>query len=291
MSVARRFAAAFAVVGLGVLAYAVPASATESGDGAGACLTNPAPDQLVGTLDAHAGTATVRAKSGQNLCADVFLSAYTVPDTWVGPQFDKTALPQQLFGHSDRATVKGYETATLKIALPDCGGVQVDLYTAPEITTVTSTAGHRGQLIKGAIFRFVDSAGIPVTCQPGTPTPTPTTSSPSVPETTTPPAPTPSETTGSPTPSETTGSPTPSETPSPSPSAPATTTPEVVVPPAVTPVTPGPVAPVPTTPAPPATPVLASTGSNATIPLIGVGAGLLVAGIGLSLLGRRRRTA
>jgi LPXTG-motif cell wall-anchored protein len=282
MSVARRFAAAFAVVGLGVLAYAVPASATESGDGAGACLTNPAPDQLVGTLDAHAGTATVRAKSGQNLCADVFLSAYTVPDTWVGPQFDKTALPQQLFGHSDRATVKGYETATLKIALPDCGGVQVDLYTAPEITTVTSTAGHRGQLIKGAIFRFVDSAGIPVTCQPGTPTPTPTTSSPSVPETTTPPAPTPSETTGSPT---------PSETPSPSPSAPATTTPEVVVPPAVTPVTPGPVAPVPTTPAPPATPVLASTGSNATIPLIGVGAGLLVAGIGLSLLGRRRRTA
>lgn len=277
MPVARRFAAAFAVVGLGVLAYAVPASATESGSGAGACLTNPTPDQLAGTLDAHAGTATVRAKSGQNLCADVFLSAYTVPDTWVGPQFDKTALPQQLFGPSDQATVKGYETATLTVALPDCGAVQVDLYTAPEITTVTTTAGHGGQLVKGEIFRFVDDTGKPVTCRPTTPTPTPTTSSPSAPETTTP-VPTPSESTGTP-------APTPSET-TPTPSESESTTPAAVVPPA----TPGPVTPVPTTPAPPAAPVLASTGSNATIPLIGIGTALLAAGIGLSLLGRRRRT-
>jgi hypothetical protein len=278
MPVARRFAAAFAVVGLGVLAYAVPASATESGSGDGACLTNPAPDQLAGTLDAHAGTATVRAKSGQNLCADVFLSAYTVPDTWVGPQFDKAALPQQLFGESDRATVKGYETATLTVALPDCGAVQVDLYTAPEITAVTTTAGHRGQLVKGEIFRFVDDTGAPVTCQPSTPTPSPTTSSPSAPETTTP-VPSPSETTGTP-------APTPSETtPAQPPSESESTTPAAVKPPA----TPGPVTPVPTTPAPPATPVLASTGSNATIPLIGIGTALLGLGIGLSLLGRRRR--
>ncbi len=53
-------------------------------------------------------------------------------------------------------------------------------------------------------------------------------------------------------------------------------------------VTPGQIVAVPATPAPPATPVLASTGSNATLPLIGFGGALLVAGIALSLLGRRK---
>jgi LPXTG-motif cell wall-anchored protein len=288
MSVARRFAVAFAVVGLGVLAYSVPASATESHTG-GDCRTNPTPDQFVGTLDAHAGTATVRAQSGQDLCADVYLTAYTVPDTWVGPQFDETAVPQTIFGESDKVTVTGYETAALKVAMPDCGAVQIDLYTAPEITSVPTTAGHSGQLIKGSIFRFVDSSGQPVTCQPTTPTPSPTGTS--TPPETTPPAPTPTETTGSPTPTETSGSPTPTETstapaPTESSTAPETTTPAAVVPPA----TPGPVAPIPTVPAQPTTPVLASTGSNATVPLIGIGVALLGAGIALSLLGRRRRT-
>jgi hypothetical protein len=53
----------------------------------------------------------------------------------------------------------------------------------------------------------------------------------------------------------------------------------------------GPIVEVPTAPAPATTPVLASTGSNATIPLLGIGVALLGAGIVLSLLGRRRRTA
>lgn len=52
--------------------------------------------------------------------------------------------------------------------------------------------------------------------------------------------------------------------------------------------TPGQIVVVPTAPAPAAAPVLASTGSNATLPLIGFGGALLIAGIGLSVLGRRK---
>jgi LPXTG-motif cell wall-anchored protein len=282
MSVARRLAAAFAVVGIGVLAYAVPASATESGE---ACIANPTPDQLVGTLDVQHGTATVRAHRGLEICGDVYLSVYTVPETWVGPQFDSTAVPQTIFGESDHVKVKGSETYGLKVAMPHCGPVQIDLYTAPEITEVATITGHSGHFIKGSIFWYLDSAGKPLTCEKPTPTPSETTPSPSPSQTT--PSPSPSQTTPSPSPSETTPSTTPSETGSSS--APETTTPAAVIPP--TGGTPGPVTEVPTVPTSNTTPVLASTGSNATIPLIGFGAVLVVAGIGLSLLGRRRRTA
>jgi LPXTG-motif cell wall-anchored protein len=197
--------------------------------------------------------------------------------------FDKTALPQTLFGETAVGTVAGTGTTTLSVALPGCGAVQVDLYLPPEITTVTTTTGHKGQLIKGSIFRFVDSYGKPIPCE--APTPTPRTTAPTPTETgTTTAAPTPTETgttTAAPTPTETgttTAAPTPSQT---------TTMPAV---PAPT-VSAGPVAPVPTVAAPPAPPVLASTGSNSTVPLIGIGVALVGAGIGLSLVGRRRRTA
>jgi LPXTG-motif cell wall-anchored protein len=78
---------------------------------------------------------------------------------------------------------------------------------------------------------------------------------------------------------------TPTET---SPAA-ESTSPAAVIPP--TEGTPGPVAEVPTLPAANTTPVLASTGSNATIPLIGIGTALVGVGVLLSLLGRRRKTA
>jgi LPXTG-motif cell wall-anchored protein len=280
MPVARRFAVAFAVVGIGVLAYALPASATESGYTD--CITNPTPDQLAGTLDAVQGTATVHAKPGVSICSDVLLSAYKVPDTWVGSTFDKTAVPQTLIGESAVGQVEGTGTTALTVPLPGCGAVQVDLYLPPEITTVTTTTGHRGQLIKGAIFRFVDSYGKPIVCEQPTP-PTTTTAPPT--ETTTAP---PTETTTATPPETTTAPPTGTTTAAPTPTTTAAGTIAPAAPPSVSA---GPVVPVPTTPAPPAPPVLASTGSNATIPLIGIGVALLGAGIGLSLVGRRRRTA
>ena len=78
MSVARRFAVAFAVVGAGVLAYAVPASATgnDQDHHGGQCVDGT----VAGNLDHHvnpdAGTATVEAEG--TLCApvDVILSIY-----------------------------------------------------------------------------------------------------------------------------------------------------------------------------------------------------------------------
>jgi hypothetical protein len=278
MSVARRFAAAFAVVGLGVLAYAVPASATESSSSEG-CLTNPTPEQFVSTMQPRNGIARVGAQPGLNLCADVWLSVYKVPDTWVGTEFNDTAIPQQLLD-STKGHVTGTDKQVLKVAVPTCGAVQIDLYTPPEITEVKDLTGHNGHLIKGFIWRWYVN-GKPLLCTPeGTPTPTPTTESPT---------PTPTETSESPTPTptETTESPTPTPTETESTPAPVATTPlGAVIPPRGA--TPGPIVEVPTAPAPAAAPVLASTGSNATLPLVGFGGALLVAGVGLSVLGRRR---
>jgi LPXTG-motif cell wall-anchored protein len=293
MPVARRLAVAFAVVGLGVLSYAVPASATESRD-SGACLTNPRPDQLTGTLDAQRGVATVRARAGVDVCADVWLSVYTVPDTWVGPDFNRTAVPQRLYRPSTPGRVTGTATTTLTAAVPTCGAVQIDLYTPPEITAVNDTTGHNGHLIQGYIWRWY-ADGQPLLCgvetSPPVPTPTETTPTPTPTESTTAPTPTPTESTTPPTPTESTTAPTPTPTDSTTPPTPtpAPTTPlSGLLPPGAAP---GPIVAVPTTPAPPAPPVLASTGSDATVPLLGIGGVLLVAGIGLSVLGRRRRTA
>ena len=289
MSVARRLAVAFAAVGIGVLAYAVPASATESQSSDG-CITNPTPDQLIGNLDPRDGTADVWAKPGLDLCADVLLSAYTVPDTWDGVAFDRSAIPQQLYGATTVGQVSGRARTALKVAVPTCGAVQIDLYTPPEITAVTDLTGHNGHLIQGYIWRW-SAGGKPLDCTGGStsPTPTPTESTtspvPSPTGSTTSPVPSPSESTTSPvpSPSESTTSAVPTPTPAP-------TTPLAgLIPPGASP---GPIViVVPVPPTTPTTPVLASTGSNATLPLIGLGGALLVAGIGLSVLGRRRRTA
>jgi hypothetical protein len=288
MSVARRFAVAFAVVGLGVLAYAVPASATESQTSEG-CLTNPTPDQLIGTLEPRHGIAHVRAKPGLDICADVLLSVYTVPDTWEGAEFDRSAIPQHLYGKTTVGHVSGTAKTAMTVAVPTCGAVQVDLYTPPEITDVNDLTGHDGHLIQGYIWRWwangkhldcdVDSTSPTPTPTESTTSPAPTESTSPAPTESTSPAPTPTESSTAPVPTETTTAP-----------APETTTPLAgIIPPEG--VTPGPVVVVPVTPATPATPVLASTGSNATLPLIGFGGALLVAGIALSLLGRRRTTA
>jgi hypothetical protein len=291
MSVARRLAVAFAVVGLGVLAYAVPASATESQAGEG-CITNPTPDQLIGTLEPRHGIAHVRAKPGLAICADVLLSVYTVPDTWEGAEFNRSAIPQHLYGKTTVGHVAGTAKTALTVAVPTCGAVQVDLYTPPEITDVNDLSGHDGHLIQGYIWRWW-ADGKHLDCDAGStspvPAPTESTTSPAPTESTTSPAPTesttaPAESTTGPAPTESTTAPVPTETTTAP--VPAATTPLAAIIPAGG--TPGPIVAVPAAPAPPAAPVLASTGSNATLPLIGFGGALLVAGIALSLLGRRK---
>lgn len=294
MSVARRFAVAFAVVGLGVLAYAVPASATESQTSEG-CLTNPTPDQLIGTLEPRHGIAHVRAKPGVDICADVLLSVYTVPDTWEGADFNRSAVPQHLYGKTTVGHVSGAAKTALTVAVPTCGAVQVDLYTPPEITDVNDLSGHDGHLIQGYLWRWWangEHLDCDVDSTSPAPVPTESTTSPAPTESTTAPAP-PTESTTSPAPTESTTSPAPTQS-STAPVPTETTT--APVPEATTPlagiipegVTPGQIVAVPAAPAPPAAPVLASTGSNATLPLIGFGGALLVAGIALSLLGRRK---
>lgn len=278
MSVARRFAAALAVVGAGVLAYAVPASATgsEGGNGGGSCIENPSASDLEGDLDPQSGTAWVRGRDGRAVCADVLLSIYKVPDTWDGSGFNETAVPQQVIATA-KATLKGTKKARLEVPVPNCGNVQIDLYLPPEITTV-DRAGHGSQLIKGYLWTPGAENGHPKQCQPSpsptTPSPTPTTPSPA------PTSPSPTVTT----PAPTTPAPTTTPVPTPSETVPVTPTPAP---------TSGLGAPIPVTPAPtsPAPPALAETGSDSTIPLIGLGGVLLVAGTGLSLAARKRRTA
>ena len=266
MSVARRFAAALLVVGTGVLAYAVPASATGSESEGGQCITNPTEDQLVAHLYPRQGIARVRAVDGVDLCADVLLSIYRVPETWDGRDFNASAVPQTLLTTA-RGKVEGTDKLELTVPVPDCGALQIDLYFPPEVTEVTGR-GHDGQLIQGLgyLWRWYES-GKPKQC---TPPAEETTSPPPAEETTTPP---PAETTTPPPAEETTTPPPPQET-------------TTAVPP-TQPIA-GPIIKVPSTPPVRTPPVLAETGSDSTVPLLGLGIALLGAGIGLSLLGRRR---
>jgi LPXTG-motif cell wall-anchored protein len=297
MSVARRLAVAFAVVGLGVLAYAVPASATESGaaDTAAATTTDtsalPCVDGTVlsnlevvvadgAKFDPTDGVAVVRGKGGAPICAGtdarLTLSLYHVPDTWDGTPFpggQKTgdaglAWPQTELAHQT-AVLKGDKPVTLTVAVPDCGNVQIDLYTGFPIKKVNAGGHPKSKLIFAALWSIGGPNGHPAVCAPET-TP-PSTTSPA-PTTTAPSSPAP---------------------PTTSPAAPTTSA--ASVPPVAT--SPGPPPPaqpiVEATPPSVATtppPVLASTGSSTTIPLLGLGVALLGAGIGLSLLGRRRKT-
>jgi LPXTG-motif cell wall-anchored protein len=295
MPVARRLAAAFAVVGLGVLAYAVPASATESGAADTASTTTntsslPCVDgnvrsnlQLVvaagTTFDATQGVAVVRGKGGAPICpgtdVQLTLSLYHVPDTWDGTPFPGgpggRAWPQTELTHQS-AVLKGDKPVTLTVPIPTCGNVQIDLYTGPPITEVGSAGHPQSKLIFAELWSIGGPNGHPAMCTPET-TPPPTT-----------------------TPAPTTSAPSSPAPPTTSPAVPPTTSAAAPVPPVAT--SPGTIPPAqpivvatPPSVATTAPPVLASTGSSTTIPLLGLGAALLGAGIGLSLLGRRRKTA
>jgi hypothetical protein len=216
MPLARRFAAALAIVGAGILAYAVPVSAS-AGDPThgGDCVDGRVRTNLDAHVDAVAGTATVKGVAP--LCdsesADLWLSIYRVPDKWDGGGFDASAVPQDALSH-DHGTLSGDETLSLSVDVPTCGNVQIDLYYPPKIEHVTG-AGHGSQFIAGLIWSIGGPNGQPAECEH------PTTTPPTTPSTTPPTSPTTSPTTTPPT--------TPHST---SPVTTPTTTPRVAVIPA-----------------------------------------------------------
>lgn len=227
-------------------------------------------------------TVRLTDKPGKNCQYNVSLASYSAE----GPAWENSG--HQAFLGWDTVTLsKNKTSAKLDVSgsAPTCFG-QVDLYGNGTEYDGGSGRGH------GPLPHYPDSA-TPTDlitawnggheCQ-GTPTPTPTetTPTPTATETTTTPTPTATETTGTPTPTatETTGTPSPSvsDTSSPSPSA---SVPTSTVAPTGTPSVP---------PATSGTGNLAETGSNSSqnVAFIGGGAALLVVGGGAVYFARRR---
>jgi len=280
MILARRVAAALAIVGAGVLAYAVPVSATDR-HATHECVNGAHRGNLNAHIDTASGVGTVTGKAALCEPVDIVFSIYKVPDTWDGAGFNGTAVPQHVL-QTVKGTLQGEETLSLQVDLPACANVQADLYYPPEIPDIDINGTGPG-LIAGYIWQISP----PSECKPETTTPSPTETSPSALET----SPSPTET--SPSPNET--SPSPTETsPSPTPTTPSPTeTSPSPVPTTTTIAPPPPIRPIPLPPVgpPPPPQQLPVTGSNSTIPLVGLGLVLLGSGIALSLIGRRRRTA
>src|SRR5215475_9087716 len=245
MILARRVAATLAIVGAGVLAYAVPVSATDR-HATHECVNGAHRGNLNAHIDTASGVGTVTGKAALCEPVDIVFSIYKVPDTWDGAGFNGTAVPQHVL-QTVKGTLHGEETLSLQVDLPACANVQADLYYPPEIPDIDINGTGPG-LIAGYIWQISP----PSECKPETTTPSPTQTTPS-----------PTETSPSPVPTTTTIAPPP-------------------------PIRPIPLPPVGPPPPPQQLPV---TGSNSTIPLVGLGLVLLGSGIALSLIGRRRRTA
>jgi len=102
------------------------------------------------------GSVTVATKDGKPLCDDVtvYFAAYTLPKTYdESGIFDDSSVPQQLFSSTSAVLGQGTDgNTTLTTKVPDaCTDYQLDLYYAPEITSV-SYPGHGAQLIYGDIY-------------------------------------------------------------------------------------------------------------------------------------------
>ncbi len=291
MPLARRAAVALAVMGAGVLAYAVPATATGADNGSKKnCVSGRDASNLETHLNARAGTATIVARNGKSFCSDVsiVLSIYKVPDTWNGTGFNETAVPQHVIEHAT-GKLHRKDTLSLHVQVPTCGNAQIDLYYPPKQDDVDIKGTAR--FIGGEIFSIGGENGHPADCTPPpveSSSPPVESSSPPV-ESSSPPveSSSPPVESSSP-PVESSSPPVESSSPPVESSPPATTiapTPTVAPTRSVPPIA----APIPVLPQSP--PRLAETGSNSTIPLLGLGSLLLIAGIVLSLAGRRKPNA
>jgi hypothetical protein len=164
----RRSAIAVGVTALllGALApiRGLPAYASPTPSPSSACVNGLNSINLRWTVSKDRTTITV--KPAHRLCKPVTVvwGSYTVPATWDRKVFDATAVPQHLFA-SVTGTLSGTSSITLKVALPSCGNVQVDLYYPPVVPTVASSS-HFGvrigyQLI--ASWLWHESTCVPTT--------------------------------------------------------------------------------------------------------------------------------
>jgi hypothetical protein len=274
-------------MGAGVLAYAVPATATGKDNGSNKqCVSGRDASNLDWHLNARAGTVTVSARGGKSFCRDVsvVLSIYKVPDTWNGTGFNQTAVPQHKFAPHAMGKLHRKDTLELRVPVPTCGNAQIDLYYPPTQDDVDINGTAR--FIGGDIFSIGGENGHPASCTPPVETTTPPV------ETTTPPpveSSSPPVESSSPPPVESSSPPVESSSPPVESSSPPATSPAAVVTVVPTETVPPIAAPIPVLPQSP--PRLAETGSNSTIPLLGLGSLLLLAGIGLSLAGRGKPKA
>jgi hypothetical protein len=282
MSVARRLAAALAVVGVGVLAYAVPASATASATGGGwqhhaVCTGN----QRMTDLKEHGDTGAGMPWQGDR-------GSQGAGDTWHQAADASNVHRRQAAGNpGPRADDDDAQPR------PDAGGTQPQPGAGKGRLTTRERPPCRATMPKRVMLPCVAtapqpapadrSAGKPVRPCRATPKP--------VPPCKATPKPVP-PTSGShrklvQSPCKPTGSkPAPPAGESPrKPSTPAGKSPRTPSTPTPSPTGLG-AAVLPTTPTPP---VLAETGSSGTLPMIGLGGLLLVCGIGLSLGTLRRR--
>ena len=166
------FAGAFALT-LSTIAAVSPAGATA---GSSTCVDGKNRSNLVVTWISNS-EVTVGTVNNNPLCNDLDLhfSSYTMPDNYNGKPFNNnpTATPQTIFDNAPASLEKGStKPVKLAIKLPEaCKNIQVDVYYAPKIETV-SKAGHGAQYISGKIISKTNESCTPdVPVTPVVPTP------------------------------------------------------------------------------------------------------------------------
>lgn len=155
--IAKFAAAATLVVSVATFALAAHAPRAYATNGPSSTCVNGSQRSNLAVAWNTNGNVSFKTMNGKPLCDDVtlFFSSYTMPDNYDGKGFSNnpTASPQTIFDSASYVMKKGTTGAsTLSIKLPEaCKNIQVDLYYAPEIKTVTA-AGHGRQYITGKII-------------------------------------------------------------------------------------------------------------------------------------------
>lgn len=158
---------------LSAIAAVTPADATANTTN---CVEGKNRSNLVVTWISNS-EVTVGTVNNKPLCNDLDLhfSSYTMPDNYNGKPFNNspTATPQTIFDNTPASLEKGStKPVKLAIKLPEaCKNIQVDVYYAPKIETV-SKAGHGAQYISGKIISKTNESCTPdVPVTPVVPTP------------------------------------------------------------------------------------------------------------------------
>lgn len=166
-----RFGAGLAALGLAVMVGGLYVQAQASNSST-SCLDEKKASSYITKFTR--GTGTISTKSGMPLChsTNLVLESFSMPDTWDGKGFNKTAIPQTMFGSTD-VTLPGAQanvSKTLNVSTPaNCKNTQLDFYFPPAYEDITTLTGDDARYIGGMIFGKTTS-----NCSTPSPTPTPT---------------------------------------------------------------------------------------------------------------------